>query len=335
MADENEINNDQANTTESPQQQPGTAETAQQGAGASEDKEQNSSSTEAGASSPGIDSKDRDETFAVYQNALENVDWGYKLKSGDERDLGHKSMVIAERAYIAAYAYDSVQANKIYEQSAGKPPKEELLKRAQAAQATGVGKQGEPINIPDLTAGIVSIGERRDHLKNKSSKDDIEKKMGNWRVALGDHNARGRGHLKTANDQMLQQEKPREDGLHLIGAFKTGFRASHEYGAMFDYRRREREVLGTVREHDGAYKTIRDQIASFEKKNGISPQNTSGPNGQTAAKFSRAVSVVKSALAKAPGSAIPGASVIDAMKPNPGQAAQRAAAMMQNAGISR
>lgn len=254
------------------------------------------STTSGTAPAPGVNPADRAKTFEVYQNALENVDWGYKLKSGEERDIGHKSMMIAERAFIAASMHDPKEADKIYEQHAGRPPKEELLKRAAAAREAGASRNEPAIKVDDLTAGIVSVGQRRDKQKLLTTRDEMEGKMGNWRIALADNAERQRGHLKHGNDELLKQEKPRQDGLHLLGALRSGMRAGGEYSAMMEHYRRGRDEKDRVRRHNREYENVTSQIAKFEAKPGVAIGPTSGPGGREVARFGRAFDVVRSAL---------------------------------------
>lgn len=280
----------------------------------------------------GVDPSEREKTFETYQNALEHVDWSYKLKSGEERDIGHKSMVTAERAFIAASLHDPKAASKIYEQHAGKPPKEELLKRASAARTAGAGADSPGLKIDDLTAGIANVSARRDQQKLQgeqarliTTKDQIEAKMGTWRTNLSDNAEQRRGHAKRGNDELMKQEKPRPDGLHLLSALRSGMRAGGEYATVIEHRRRGRDIRRTVLAQRNEYKAVTDQIKKFETMPGIDMKATTGPNGQDVSRFTRATDVVKSALrgTKAP---IVGAPVTARGPASPGTAISQAIA---------
>jgi len=332
MADENDNGPEPQIQPEVTTEAPASAAEPQQASAGSENPSPEAERTTAGASAPGRD-KERDDAFAVYENALGNVDWGYKLKSGDERDTGHKSMMIAERAFIAASVFDDKKAGKLYEQYAGRPAKEELVKRADAHREALKTPGAAQISIPDLTAGIAMVGQRRDLAKLHANKDEIEKKLGNWDSALGDSEARSKSHLKAGNDQMLKQEKPRDDGLHIFKALHSGMRAAGEYGEMFHHRGRAIESMKTVLQQTKEHKTVQDQIANFGKTPGVEMKDTTGPNGQNVARFQKAFGVVKAAMGKP--ERTPAAAAIIENGPQKSSAARMAAQAAQRAGVGR
>lgn len=239
--------------------------------------------------------KDREQIFGLYREALENADWAYKPKTGTERDIGHKSVVLAERAYVAAGLYDKAEADRMYEQATGKPPKPDLQQRLTDAQGIDPAK-----GIADLSAGLGSLREKQELWSLTLNKNQIEKQMGNWEVAIGDAAERKRNHQKQAADELLKPERPDrgdDSGLDMfLRSIKNGYKAGKDWKMAGAHAKKHRDLQDNIRGSTAEHGDLVKKIAEFTQEQGAGIGPTVGPAGRNAQRFPGAVGIVASVL---------------------------------------
>lgn len=229
--------------------------------------------------------KNREQVFAIYKESLEIADWGYKPKTGVEREVGHQSVVLAERGYVAAGLYDKEEADKLYEQATGKPPKPELQQRL--LDAKGV----DPANgIADMSAGLGVIKEKQKLWSLTLDKNQIEKQMSNWEVAIGDAAERKRNHQRAVGEELLKPERPGQgddSGLDMfMRSLKGGYKAGKDWKMASAHKTKEKDLKGNISESLNQHGDLVKSLAKFSQEQGDGVGETKGPNGRNGRRFS-------------------------------------------------
>lgn len=244
------------------------------------------------AGEPPIEGSVRDEVFDLYKKALEKADWGYKSKTGEERDISYKSTAVADKAYISAALYDESAASRLYEESSGKPPTEDLLGRL--ARMKGLKPEH---GVAELTAGLAEVDGKREVLKLSMKNDSISKQISAWDSVMGDERNRAADHRRKANEEILSPEPNRDDsGLHILSALKSGFKAGQDYNIARRHAAKDRAMREGYKDHVNEYGQNQTKIASFGNVAGGSDDVTIGEEGKNASRYAGAITVVKEAF---------------------------------------
>lgn len=233
----------------------------------------------------------KEKAFSLFEKSLENVDWAYKTKNGTERELGHKSVTLAEKAYVTAGLYDKERADKMYEEVAGKPPKADLQQRVLDSQGINPAD-----GIADLTTGIAALDDKREKWSKLFDKEQYAKQIGNWEVAIGDAKERGERHREEAGKELLSAEKPDQgdaSGLGmLIRSVKGGLGAARDYGLASRYWQKKKELGGLVKDAQLMHGKLSKDIESFTQEKGAESPATAGMFGKNLTRFAGAGRVV-------------------------------------------
>lgn len=235
----------------------------------------------------------RDAMFELYKGRLDDAKWDYKSKTGPDRDVSYKTVVLAERAYVSASIYDHDRATEMFEKSNGRPPSPELLKRAKDAQ---VSKRGT--SIDDLTAGIASLKDQNEKASRDQEISSSKSQLGSWQIALGDAEERSRKHRRAANEELLKGEREDPSGLHILTAVKKGLAAGSEYRDMFKQRARAKENRDNIRDHHILTGKIKGSTKTFSPEKTVAGGPTSGPVGKIAARFAGTTKIVEDVLGR-------------------------------------
>lgn len=237
----------------------------------------------------------REQIFTLYQESLDSADWAYKVKSGPERDIGHKSVILAERAYVSAGLYDKEEADKMYEAATGRPPKPELQQRIADAQGVDPAK-----GIADLTAGLSTLQEKQKLWSMTLNKNQIEKQMSNWEVAIGDAQERKRNHQRQASEELLKPEALSQNDESGLGMFlrslKNGYKAGKDLKMGSAHGKRQAQLEGNISGSLAEHGDLVKKIAEFTQEQGPGMDPTSGPVGKNAQRFAGAMGLVNSVL---------------------------------------
>lgn len=235
----------------------------------------------------------KEATFAVYDKALKNAEWKYPSLKGTERDLAHKSVIIAERAYVSASIYDQERANQMYELSNGRPPSPDLILRGKNANEN---KQGP--SLPDLTAGMSALKDQGDAWQKIQQKAEGEKQIDSWRISLGDADERAKKHRRAANEELMkgEQEDRTGSGLHILTAIKKGFSAGHEYRDWISQSWRARQLNGKIVDQHKLIGKVQGEIAAYDSAGTEPGGPTTGDVGKTSSRFSGAMNKVSNVM---------------------------------------
>lgn len=227
---------------------------------------------------------EKDKIFDLYEKSVENADWGYKIRSGPERDLGHRSVVLAEKSYIMAALEDREAADKIWEKATGKPPKQDLIERLDKAKKIDPTK-----GIQNLTAGINSLGERKKNWDLVQEKNVIGDRIANWESTIGDIRKRFKDYRDKALRDLTTAERPDQgddSGLSLfIKSFKNGISAGSNLSNAYFERKKSKHHGGMIVESEKRLGDIQKEISQFSQKNGIIPDTTNGMLGKSIKKY--------------------------------------------------
>lgn len=241
------------------------------------------------------DEERKEHVFGLYQKALDEVDWGWKNKSGTERDVAHQSVTNAERAYVIAGLYDKDRADKAYESVARRPPKPELQKRIEDARS-----DDRSTAINDLTSSLSTQSEKQRLLGLNLSKQQLEKQMGDWEVALGDINHRKRDHRERAASELIKPERPGQgddSGLDMmLRSIVNGFKAGRHLRVSSEYGKKLGEVNKMVGSSTKEHGRIVGEIAEFDPTKAPATAATKGIVGRTRARFAGATGIVMQAM---------------------------------------
>lgn len=251
---------------------------------------------DAGAESPAADvSKEQQETFRIYEEALGAADWAHKSKSGHEREIGHKSVGLAERAYLAAALYDKKSADELWEKATHKPPKAELQARLEEAR-----KIDPAQGIADLTAGLGALKERQNLWNLTLNKEKLGQQMANWESVLGDIAERARQHRRKASDQLLQPEHQGRDDDSGLGMFMRaiigGVKAGRDLKAAKMHKNNENDHLRRIDASRKAHGIVSSEIEDFIAGKGDGIPETKGEVGKTSKRFGGVADMVKDVL---------------------------------------
>lgn len=249
----------------------------------------------------------RDEMFKVYGNTLENADWAFKAKTGDERELGHKSVMLAEKAYISAGLYDKEQADKMWSEATGRPPKAELQQRLAEAQGVDPSK-----GIADLSASLTTLKQKQDVNSISLNRDAAEKQISAWEGSLGDHQARQREFRHKAADELLKPEAPDRNDEGGLGMFlrsiKGGYRAGKDINMAAQHGARFNQVNESKSNAEQRYATLGEKLkeaqgvlagepADFVAEKGDGLEATVGDVGKNTRRFPAVRSIVDKVMA--------------------------------------
>lgn len=242
-------------------------------------------------------SKEQTDAFTLYEKALGATDWAYKAKTGSERDLGHQSVGIAERAYISAALYDKKAADKLWEDATHKPPKPELQARIEEARKVDPQK-----GVADLTAGFATLQDRQKLWNLTLNREKLDQQMSRWEGNIGDARDRATKHQRDANDQLLQPERQGQgddSGLEMfLRSLKNGWKAGRDLKAAGDNRSFSREHEEMIRGSKKAHGILHKQIENFQPGDGMKMEETTGEMGKTSRRFGGVGNLVRSVLDK-------------------------------------
>lgn len=244
--------------------------------------------------------KEKTDAFKLYEEALDGADWAYKVKTGTEREIGHKSVVLAEKAYVVAGLYDKESADKMYESATGRPPKPELQKRIEDAKGIN---PAEGIN--DLTAGISSLQQKQQLWSLTLDKKTVEQQLSAWEVSIGDTKQRKRQFQRQSTEELLKAERldgGDATGLGLfIRSIKNGIKAGTDLQMAREQKKKLKELKGNIKEYVSSHGDIVKQIAEFTQEKGQEIASTNGPLGKLMQRFPGAAGIVNKALNKMQG----------------------------------
>ena len=243
----------------------------------------------------GEPSKDHQDAFKLFERALGATDWAYKAKTGSERDLGHQSVGIAERAYISAALYDKKMADKLWEDATHKPPKPELQARIEEAR-----KVDPKVGVAELTAGLTRLEGRQKLWNLTLNREKLDQQMSRWEGNIGDARERARKHQRDANDQLLQPEKQGQhddSGLEMfLRSIRNGFKAGRDLRAAGDNRAFSRENEDRIRGSKKAHGILHKEIENFKPGDGPGMDETTGEVGKTSRRFGGVGNLVRTVL---------------------------------------
>jgi hypothetical protein len=218
-------------------------------------------------------SKFKDEIFDLYEKSIAKADWGYKVKKGDERDIGHRSVVLAEKSFIMAGQEDKERAMKIWEKATGKPPKQELMDRLSKASQIDYTK-----GISNLTSGISSLEARKNLFDLDQSSKEIKANIEKWQDKLKHErekasNARQKGLANLLSAEKLDHGD--DSGLSLLSkSIKNGFSAGGDISKWYVQRKIEKlekkgfqAELGSVRQKEAEF--IQARVNPGSQTNGM------------------------------------------------------------------
>lgn len=240
-------------------------------------------------------------SMELLDKALKHVDWSYKSKGPTERELGHKSIALAEKAFIGAGLLDEGRAGEIWEKHTLKPPSPELSKRLKDARQVDPRK-----GISDLTAGIDNIGIQRQHNDLSLQKRDIEKNMATWKINLGDVGERAEKFRRGARGEMLTPEPNKDDtGLHLLKSLLKGWRAGQDFVKAKVEGKKGKAYVGAIKEGQAELGEVMLKMKKFEMEmpslavtDAITNAKSDGLVGRMGSRMGGAGTMVKTALEK-------------------------------------
>jgi len=247
----------------------------------------------------------RDDMFKVYKDTLESADWAYKAKTGDEREIGHKSVMLAEKAYVSAGLYDKKDADKLWEEATGRPPKAELQQRVAEAQGVDPAR-----GIGDLTANLNAIQKKQELSNVTHNKDARQKQIATWESALGDHQARQRDFRQKASEELLKPEQPDRNDEGGLGMFlrsiKSGYRAGKDIKMGAAHGKRLTEYSGIISDAEREYKddllkhaSLVGEVSGFTQTQGDGLDATAGDVGKNTQRFAGARKIVDKVIGMA------------------------------------
>lgn len=251
----------QGDTQQDARKPEGQNDRATQDAGADGQTGQTGNDAKTGgkAADPDLADRDREQTFKIYADALEGADWAYKSKAGDDREIGYKTVMIAEKAYISAGLYDKAEADRLWEEATHRPPKLELQQRL--AESQGVDPAA---GIADLSASLATMKQRQLVNNISLSREAADKQISSWESALGDHQARQREFRHKAADELLKPEAPDrndEGGLGMfLRAIKGGYRAGKDITMAAAHGKRFNEVSENKSNAEEKYASLGEEL---------------------------------------------------------------------------
>jgi hypothetical protein len=249
----------------------------------------------------------RDEMFKVYGDTLDSADWAFKAKTGDEREIGHKSVMLAEKAYISAGLYDKDQADKMWSEATGRPPKAELQQRLAEAQGVDPSK-----GIADLSASLTTLQQKQKVNSISLNRDAADKQIATWEGALGDHQARQRDFRHKAADELLKPEAPDRNDEGGLGMFlrsiKGGYRAGKDINMAAQHGKRFSEVSENKFNAEQRYASLGEDLkkaqgvltgepADFVAEQGSGLEATTGDVGKNSRRFPAVRNIVDKVMA--------------------------------------
>ena len=264
------------------------------GAGAGQDSAKggakDASAKDASAKEAADTGKDGDNSkaFQLLDKALKGTDWGWKNKTGDDRELGRLTYVNAQNAWVEAAVEDPKRATAIWFKNNRRNPSSEmeqnLADRMKTVGEAGKKADGPGDNLEKVTADIGELSKRRGLSENKTRKTALNSSLGEWHIMRGDSQQRAEQAKRSRSNELWSPEPDKnQDGMHLLKSFFKGY-ATHREAVQKKVANHKAKmagkVIGEIRTELGKVST---EIKKFETELDVpmDERDTSGVVGRS------------------------------------------------------
>lgn len=188
--------------------------------------------------------------FDLLDKALKATDWEWKLKTGDDRNLGMLTYVNAQNAWVEAAIEDPKRASAVWLNKSRRNPTAEmeqnLAGRMKSIAETGRKPEGQTDGLEKVTSDIGELSKRRGLSENKTRKTALNSSLGEWHIMRGDSQQRAEQAKRSRSNELWSPEPDKnQDGMHLIKSFFKGF-ATHREAAQKKVANHKAKMAGKV-----------------------------------------------------------------------------------------
>lgn len=199
--------------------------------------------------SPAKDGEDS-KAFQLLDKALKGTDWGWKNKTGDDRELGRLTYVNAQNAWVEAAVEDPKRATAIWLKNNRRNPSSEmeqnLADRMKAIGDASKKTDGPGGGLETIAADIGELSKRRGLSENKTRKTALNSSLGEWHIMRGDSQQRAEQAKRSRSNELWSPEPDKnQDGIHLLKSFFKGY-ATHREAVQKKVANHKAKMAGKV-----------------------------------------------------------------------------------------
>lgn len=222
-----------------------------------------------------LEPETRERIEEMMREMIARGDFGYKNKTGAEREVALQSEAMCEKLFAYLYADDPENAKKKWQTFSSKPADPGLINRAKEFQLENV--NGSTItSLEDEQSKVLNTVNK---FFTERANRNLQSQISNLQIALGDATSRKKDFMRRANSEIMAKEQD-VDGLTIIKSFFRGAtKVSSDYISAVRQKVKENEIKKSIKSMTLGAETSRINIIQDIQGGGFAPKDDgrSGP----------------------------------------------------------